>query len=358
MHEKILMDWLKEKNLTVALKNHSKYFQHAFNNSFNLKKDQEILIISDWGSYGKRVALMVASCWYVVAKKLGYNASIVIQTPKKGNELANKEVIESLYKLKQGNVVIMSLSNKPGSFAPVIGKSFRRFALQRKYNFISTTGLGDLENKDFYIITRALNINYKEMKKNGARIKKILDKGRKIQIKTDAGTDFTADITGMKSISIDGDYTGASRGGNLPAGEVYLPPITGSVNGEIIIDGSSRNDKGTSIIETPIKLKIKQSQVVKIEGNREAKLLGDTLKKARKKAKLVSNITKIGEIGIGLNPYVDIIGSMVVDEKAVNSAHIAIGSNYWFGGDIFTFLHLDQVMRRPKIFVDGKKLEI
>ena len=48
---------------------------------------------------------------------------------------------------------------------------------------------------------------------------------------------------------------------------------------------------------------------------------------------------------------------MVLDEKAFNTAHIGIGSNYWFGGDIITFLHLDQVMRNPKVYIDGKMLE-
>ena len=48
---------------------------------------------------------------------------------------------------------------------------------------------------------------------------------------------------------------------------------------------------------------------------------------------------------------------MVLDEKARNTAHIAIGSNYWFGGDIYTFLHLDQVMKNPKIYVDGVRLD-
>ena len=59
----------------------------------------------------------------------------------------------------------------------------------------------------------------------------------------------------------------------------------------------------------------------------------------------------------GMNPKINIIGSMVLDEKACNTAHVAIGSNYWFGGDIKTFLHLDQVMRNPEIFIDGKRLE-
>lgn len=66
---------------------------------------------------------------------------------------------------------------------------------------------------------------------------------------------------------------------------------------------------------------------------------------------------KIGEIGIGINPNIGIVGSMVLDEKAKDTARVAIDSNYWFGGDIFTFLHLDQVMRNQKIYVDGKKLE-
>lgn len=356
MHEKELMKWLERNNLLSIVKNHYRYFKNLLIKGLNIKKDQEILILGDWGSHGHRLAPIICGAYYLCALNLGYKVNVIMQGPKTRSETASDEIINGFSEFKEGNIVLMAFSNRPGGFGK-LGKSWRRLCYSRKHRFISTGSLGGLENKDIYIITRALNVNYDMLKNTASKIKKTLDLGRKINITTEAGTNITADITGCKSIAVDGDYTGSNRGGNMPAGEVYIPPITGSVNGKIVIDGSSRNDYGTIIIEEPIKLTVKRSQIIRIEGGREARLLGKTLKNARELARNPSNVTKISEIGIGINPNIEIVGSMVVDEKAFNTAHIAIGSNYWFGGDIITFLHLDQVMRNPTIIIDGKRLE-
>src|SRR3989344_422002 len=356
MHELELIKWLDKNNLLTITKNHSKYFKEILINNLNIKNNKDILILGDWGSHGHRLAPIISGAYYLSLEKLGYKSGIILGNEKTRYNTAEKELILSLKKLSPNSLVLMAFSNRPGSLG-VLGKSFRRYCLERKHNFISTTGLGGLENKDLYIITNALDVDYKKMKLKGEKIKKMLDLGREIRIKTERGTDFIASIKGRYGISLDGDYKNKIRGGNMPAGEVYIAPVTGSVNGKIVIDGSSRNEKGTMIIEPPITLTVKQSQILKIEGGKEALVLEETLNLAKKMAKRPSNISKIREIGIGINPNIDIVGSMVVDEKAMNTGHIAIGSNYWFGGDIFTFLHLDQVFRNPEIFIDGKKLE-
>ena len=64
------------------------------------------------------------------------------------------------------------------------------------------------------------------------------------------------------------------------------------------------------------------------------------------------NTLKIGELGIGLNKKASLIGCTVVDEKLLDTCHFAIGSNYWFGGPIKSKIHLDQVLKKPKIFIE------
>ena len=49
---------------------------------------------------------------------------------------------------------------------------------------------------------------------------------------------------------------------------------------------------------------------------------------------------------------------MIVDDKTLGTAHIGIGSNYWFGGSIYAIIHLDQVFKNPAIYLDGKLLKI
>ena len=201
-------------------------------------------------------------------------------------------------------------------------------------------------------------IDYNKLQKKAAKIKEILDKGKEIHISTDKGTDLTIGIEGMKSIANDGNYNLPGSGGNIPTGEVYLPPKWKLVEGVAVIDASSAYKEGTQLIEEPIRLTIKKGEIIDIKGGVEATRLKETLDWAYKKSKYPWGVRRIGELGIGINPRAEIIGSTVVDEKKLGTAHIAIGSNYWFGGTIYAKIHLDQVFKDPIIRIDGNVLEL
>ena len=94
------------------------------------------------------------------------------------------------------------------------------------------------------------------------------------------------------------------------------------------------------------------------EGGKEDKELENTIKWADSVAKHPGSVRRICELGIGLNPKAKIIGATIVDDKVLGTAHIGIGSNYWFGGNIYAIIHLDQVFKDPKVYFDGKLTEI
>ena len=54
----------------------------------------------------------------------------------------------------------------------------------------------------------------------------------------------------------------------------------------------------------------------------------------------------------------EIMGVTVIDEKALGTAHIAVGSNAWFGGTIYSKIHLDQVFRDAKVYIDDEYIDI
>ena len=112
------------------------------------------------------------------------------------------------------------------------------------------------------------------------------------------------------------------------------------------------------MIRNPIELTIKDGEITSIKGGEEAKQLERTLKWAASIAKNPGNVRRICELGIGLNPNAKIVGAMIVDDKTLGTAHIGIGSNYWFGGDIYAIIHLDQVFKNPTIYLDDELLKI
>ena len=118
-----------------------------------------------------------------------------------------------------------------------------------------------------------------------------------------------------------------------------------------------RCDEGTMLLKEPLKLEIKEGRIVEIKGMYKG-LLEKTLIRREDRAKYPERVRLIGELGIGINPKAVLIGSSILDEKVLGTAHVAIGSNAWFGGDIRTVLHLDQVFMAPKIFLDGELLKV
>ena len=98
--------------------------------------------------------------------------------------------------------------------------------------------------------------------------------------------------------------------------------------------------------------------MVEIKGGREADMLRESLEWAERTAKHDWGIRRLCELGIGLNPAARISGSMIIDEKVLKTAHVALGSNNWFGGTVYAAIHLDQVFKKPRITVDGRFLEV
>lgn len=319
-------------------------------------KGEEILIITDHGSGENKLSSMLGYGYYHIAKKKGLNANILFQEPKKGFMFADNHVLDAITRLEKNNIVIVSVSNKLGRFGEE--KSFRNFCAERGHRFLSATGLGDVKAHHFDLFLEAMNVNYSRMKKRGLAIKKLWDKANEIRVKTEAGTDVVFDVSGMEAIANIGEYHENGKGGNMPAGEVYIPPkgLMG-VNGKVVIDGSMKTEDGAILLNSPVTLHIENGRVVKMEGE-NAHLLEQTFQKFEDRAKYPERVRLVGELGVGINPGAVLIGSMIMDEKVSGTAHIAIGSNYWFGGEVKTIYHGDQVFKSPTFYVDGKKMEI
>ncbi|MBW2995348.1 aminopeptidase [Candidatus Woesearchaeota archaeon] len=351
-----LMQFLEKENLFDYVKDNSFYFQNIIKNCLGTTEG-DILIISDLGKNNCRASILTAASYYNAAKRLGLTPKLVLQDIKMKGERAGQEVIDALANLDHKTTIIIATSGYLGSTHEVT-KAFRKFCKKFKHKFVSTTGLLELPTRKFTRLIECMNIDYKEMKKRAKTIKNVLNNGKTLRIQTMAGTDVVAGIEGMKAVMNIGLYLKPGQGGNLPAGEVYIPPEPGTVNGKVVIDGSLRHNKGTALLKKPVTFTIENGTVVDIEETPQSKNLINTLEEAEKRAKYPENVRKVSEFGFGINPRASIIGPNLINEKTLGTAHIALGSNAWFGGTIYSIIHLDQVFRKPKIIVDDKLLII
>jgi len=221
---------------------------------------------------------------------------------------------------------------------------------------------------------RTAGIDYKLLQRRCEAIMKALTGAETIRVTSPGGTDVTVPVSGRKPMSDDGDFTSGGKGGNIPAGEVFISPLPGKSEGVIVFDGSISLTGGDMIAEKPVRVVYKDGFISEISGGKEADLLRSSIEMGERKARefaaegkltkeegesYARNARGLGELGIGLNPQAEIRGNMLEDEKAFHTCHFAIGSNY--DNDAEAMIHLDCLVRNPTITVtypDGTNVVI
>jgi leucyl aminopeptidase (aminopeptidase T) len=200
------------------------------------------------------------------------------------------------------------------------------------------------------MLKRCIPVDYIEMSKMTKNIADCLTESSEAKIVSENGTDLLLSIKGFKGQSLDGI---AEKGKliNLPDGEAAVG--ISDANGFLVIDGSMPPDQKSKWgvigkIKEPIELRIKNGKVVDISGKREACFLKKIL------SAFDESVYKLAELGIGTNPNARLSGNVTEDEKILGTLHIALGDDTSFGGNNSSPLHLDGVMLKPTLKLDGR----
>ena len=134
----------------------------------------------------------------------------------------------------------------------------------------------------------------------------------------------------------------------FPTGETFLAPVEGTSNGVFVVDGSMA---GLGLIKNAkIRIEVENGYATKITGGVFAKKLKLMLDKVGKEAR------NIAEFGIGTNDSAKLSGILLEDEKVMGTIHIAVGNNVSMGGSVNVPIHLDGVVKKPTVWMDGKLL--
>jgi aminopeptidase len=62
----------------------------------------------------------------------------------------------------------------------------------------------------------------------------------------------------------------------------------------------------------------------------------------------------IAEFGIGTNDSAKLSGILLEDEKVMGTIHLALGNNITMGGTFNVPIHLDGLVKKPTVWMDGK----
>jgi leucyl aminopeptidase (aminopeptidase T) len=193
------------------------------------------------------------------------------------------------------------------------------------------------------MLARAMAVDFDLMAGRSRAVAELLDSAPSARVTNPLGTDFTMDLTGRHGLPDDGDLTATGAFGNLPAGEGFIAPLSGS--GTIV--AASLAPLGLS--DEPATLTFEEGQIVAAEGG----LGPEYLRLLRAHGELGTNLA---ELGVGTNESARLTGNVLEDEKILGTVHVAFGASAGIGGTVSVPIHLDVVILDATLEIDGRRV--
>ena len=195
------------------------------------------------------------------------------------------------------------------------------------------------------MVKGAMTADYEELRRRSLKLAERLSRARTVHVTSDYGTDAELSIEGRPAFVLAGFATEPGTFAALPDGEVATCPVEGSAEGLIVFDHTM---DGVGLLNEAIRLRVEGGRVVDIHGGEEADRLRRIVEASDEGA------TNIAEFAIGTNPRALLIGNMAEDKKREGSVHIAVGDNHKLGGTVKSSIHLDGLMVKPTVELDGE----
>jgi leucyl aminopeptidase (aminopeptidase T) len=196
------------------------------------------------------------------------------------------------------------------------------------------------------MVEGGLTANPREVMEHTRRLAETFKGASEIRLMSELGTDISFEVDTSKWNLDMGCCRQKGCSTNLPAGEVYTAPE--NCTGTVVIDGSMA---GLELLKNPLKIRVEEGLAVDVQGDRAKEVL-----------KIINPLgdvaRNIAELGIGTNPRAHMIGVVLEDEKVRGTAHIALGDNSTIGGTVVAGVHLDAIIRKPRVFADGHEIDL
>jgi leucyl aminopeptidase (aminopeptidase T) len=180
------------------------------------------------------------------------------------------------------------------------------------------------------------------LRRKGHAVADALDRADEAHITDANGTDLRLDLSGREAIPDAGELTERGAFGNLPCGEGFISPKDG--NGTLVIDGSMA---GIGLVDEPVELVVEGGHLTSARGGQGMAFMELLTEHGE-------NGTNIAELGVGTNEKAKLTGEILEDEKIFGTCHIAFGASAGIGGTVQVPVHLDCVVMKPTLALDGE----
>jgi len=196
-------------------------------------------------------------------------------------------------------------------------------------------------------LIRTMNADYHVIAQRTRRVTELLTRARLARLTTRLGTDISLPIKGISAIASTGLILQAGEWGNLPSGEAYLRPEEGKSEGVLVVDGALA---GIGMVTEPVRITVKGGVAVEVAGGESAERFASQLDYVGRLAR------NVAELGVGTNDRAALTGKILEDEKILGTVHVAFGNNASMGGSVDIPFHVDGIILKPTLTLDGEPL--
>lgn len=336
--------------------------EKVFKDSLGINKKEKILLIGD-NYIDDRNTLedrrYIADSFKKVADELGYILEIFFYSSVKNHgeeppiELWVKcfgiDFCEKLFKnipyelIKSKNVSLEEIlkyednvdrENLP---AVIIAISYysTSHTLFRKFSNYLGCRYASMPMVEKEMFAGALNIDYNDLELKTLKLAEKVRLYKAVDIKNCLGTDLIVNFENSVIHCDTGNLKSKGSFGNLPAGEVYLPPQLKGTRGKVCLE----HFKGKKLYN-PVFIFFEDGVVVDLFGDKEiVDELNGIFSDTRNRV--------IAELGFGTNWMAKNPVNVLEAEKIDGTCHVAIGDNITFGGNNRASVHIDFVISNP-----------
>jgi leucyl aminopeptidase (aminopeptidase T) len=304
--------------------------QTAVEQCMGLRPDESCLIVTD----DERQA--IAEALYTVARETSEDVAMIRYPP---GDQHGEEPPTPVSTAMTGADVILAPTTKSLSHTTA-----RMQANEEGARVATLPGITD------GVFLMGLQADYESILKECGRVIDAVSYADEIRVTSPQGTDITFYPGDREWLEDTGIVSQPGQMTNLPAGEVFVSPE--SADGTVVVDGTmmphGKLDEGQEIEFT-------------VEDGQVTEIADDALRaEVEAAAETVGDAAyNLAELGIGTNLAVsDLIGSVLLDEKAGGTVHVAIGDDHGIGGDVEAPIHLDGILREPTVYANGNEIDL
>lgn len=196
------------------------------------------------------------------------------------------------------------------------------------------------------LIGGGLDADFHSIRSTVLKAAKLFDNAESAHITSSKGTDLTISLKGKRSIYATGVADEPGSWAAPPAIEAAIAPVEDSTTGVLIVDGVLIPG---GLVQSEVRIEFSQGKIKNISGGFQADEFRQLLARYDD-----PNIYYAVELGLGLNPKSKMGKNYLEDETTYGTVHIGLGEGRTFGSTISASAHIDVVLDRPTLELDGK----